>query len=211
MANKQLKSNIRAAFTLMEVMTAMAIISIVTSVVLPGINNFYSSTRVKAAAETFVAAVRLGKYRAMQEASVHRIIFNADRTAFKIQTYVPDDEDYSGALLKSSQEVDPTLPYDSEEWASVEDTEEIEIDSNVEIHLSNFKNPTYFWPNGYLIWDALNDPMTEVAKAPIPEGFVTFVYGSSAIRVVINSIGILSSEAYQVDEDTNYDNDGVLW
>ncbi|HNX78073.1 MAG TPA: prepilin-type N-terminal cleavage/methylation domain-containing protein, partial [Candidatus Rifleibacterium sp.] len=114
----------RKAFTMMEVMTAMAIIAVVSSIVLPGAANFYSSERIKAVAEVVVQNIRMTKYRAMQEQALHRMIFSPGGDTYKIQMY--------SGFIEGSGVPQPDLVadlaeenYDSIKWESVLDTEEV--------------------------------------------------------------------------------------
>jgi hypothetical protein len=107
------------------------------------------------------------------------------------------------------------LEYESLEWASVIDQEEHEVDPMVQIFRSNFMPQIIFLrPNGLLYWDSDGDlSFSPADQEPLGECFVTFVYGSAAIRVVVNAMGVFSSEAYKPDDDYDYDNDDslVLW
>jgi prepilin-type N-terminal cleavage/methylation domain-containing protein len=210
----------RKAFTMMEVLTGLAIISIITSVVLPGIANFYSSTRVKAEASILVSNIRMARYKAIQEQSLHRIIFHPDGGAYKIQAFIPDyDLDYAGGVPKSNSaagvtiDADAMTEYESPNWASVIDEEERVIDPGIEIYKSTFlPDIIFFRPNGFIYYDfPLDNVFNDLDQAPLPECFVTLVYGSAAIRIIVNTMGVLSSEAYQVDDDYDFSNDGVLW
>ncbi|MEW6708585.1 MAG: prepilin-type N-terminal cleavage/methylation domain-containing protein [Candidatus Riflebacteria bacterium] len=214
--NKIIKN--RSAFTMMEVMAGLAIISIVTSIGLPAIDNFYSSTRVKAEAEIFVSNLRTARYSAMSTQAMHRLILHPEGGYYKIQAFAPDfEEDYAGATASSTAGVtidgDAMTEYDSPDWLSIIDGEEHEVDAGVSIYRSaSMPQIVFFQPNGYLSYDSDGSNVFDVSdQAPLPETHVTFVYGSSAIRVIINAFGVMSSEAYQVDEDFNPDNDGVIW
>ncbi len=204
------RSDRRIGFSMMEVMAVMAIISIVTGMVLPAVNNFNSGMRVTAAAEIFVQSIRQAKYRAMQEQGVHRLIFNSDRSYYKIQTYTGDIE---GSPLEKSTARTTAMEsdYDSIDWESITDTDEIELDSGVTVNFeAGFPAIVYFWVDGTLVKDTTH-LLTDGNRTPIGESTVSFVYGSAAIRVVINALGVLSSEAYNADDDTNPLNDEVLW
>lgn len=192
----------RYGFTLMEVLTGMAIISIVSSIVLPGIGNFYSSIRVTAAAELFVQSFRMAKYRAMQDQTVHRIIFSDDMLAFKTQIHEPPLSATEEAILKESRN------YESTYWESISDTDEVTMDEAVEFSIGALPKQIFFWPDGQIHTSPVFDPTQHY---PFGEYFVTFSYGSSAIRVNLNALGILSSEAYAADIDEAELDEEILW
>lgn len=194
---------------MMEIMTVMAIISIVSSVVLPSVNSFFAGMRVKAAAEIFVQSIRQAKYRAIQQQGVHRIIFSPDRTYFKVQCYGGDLE--GSGLNSSTSGTAMEKEYDSIQWESIADTEEVELDAGLAVNLeTGFPDIIYFWIDGTLVVDT-TATLSDVSRAPIGELNVAFVYGSAAIKVLINSIGVLSSESYAADSDTDPLTDEVLW
>lgn len=193
----------RCGFTLMEVLTGMVLISIVSSIVLPGMDNFYSSIRVTAAAELFVQSFRLAKYRAMQDQTVHRIIFADDLLTFKTQIHAPPLTTTESLIVKESQN------YDSTYWESISDTDEETLDEAVELSIGTLPKQIFFWPDGQIHTSPIFDPTSYTG--PFGEHFVTFTYGSSAIRVNLNAIGILSSEAYAVDLDDAELDEETLW
>lgn len=199
----------RRAYTMIEIMTVMAIISIVSSVVLPVIDNFYSGMRVKATAEIFVQSIRQAKYRAIQQQGVHRLIFSPDRTYFKLQCYGGDLD--GSALDPSTSGIAMESDYDSPDWETIADFDEVELDAGVRVNLeAGFPDIIYFWINGNLVTDATHT-LSNATRNPIGEFRVSFVYGGAAIRIVINSLGVLSSESYAADDDTDPVNDEVLW
>lgn len=204
------KLSSKRAFTMMEVMTAAAIIAIVSSIVLPGVANFYSSERVKAVAEVMVQNIRMVKYRAMQEQAVHRMIFSPTGETYKIQIHSGFIEDSGVAkpdLVAGLSEEN----YDSINWESVLDSEEIEIDPGVTVTRDAYLTgrTIYFWPDGYLVTHD-SAGISETNKKLLPECYILFEYGSSRIRVYLNAMGVLSSESYAVDDDGDSDAD-VLW
>jgi len=197
----------RLGFTMMEIMTAMAIIAVVSSIVLPGAANFYSSERIKAVAEVMVQNIRMAKYRAMQEQALHRLIFSPTGDTYKLQMHI--------GYFEGNIPPDLTTPlteegYDSLNWESVLDTEEIEVDPGVTVTSADLAGKTvYFWPDGYLV-TAVSGSISETSKNLLPECYILFEYGSSRIRVYLNAMGVLSSESYAVDDDGDSDTD-VLW
>jgi len=195
---------------MMEIMTAMAIIAVVSSIVLPGAANFYSSERIKAVAEIMVQNIRMAKYRAMQEQALHRMIFSPTGDTYKIQVHAGFIEnsgfsrpDIAAGLAEEN--------YDNIKWESILDTEEIEVDPGVTVTRSTYLagKTVYFWPDGYLV-TAVSGSISETSKNLLPECYILFEYGSSRIRVYLNAMGVLSSESYAVDDDGDSDTD-VLW
>lgn len=198
----------RRAFTMMEVMTATAIIAVVSSIVLPGVANFYSSERVKAVAEVMVQNIRMGKYKAMQEQALHRMIFSPGGDTYKVQIHTGY---FEGNTPPNLSAVVAEEGYDSLNWESILDTEEIEIDPGVAVTREAYLAPRviYFWPDGYLVTHD-STGISETNKKLLAECYILFEYGSSRIRVYLNGIGVLSSESYAVDDDGDSDTD-VLW
>ncbi len=205
----------RRAFTMMEIMVAMAIIAVVSSIVLPGVSNFYSSERVKAVAEVMVQNIRMTKYKAMQEQALHRMIFSPGGDTYKIQIHAGylEGSGYSEPNLTSgvAENADVNLSYNELNWQSILETEEIELDPGVTVTRDTYLAPRviYFWPDGYLVTHD-STGINETNKKLLPECFILFEYGSSRIRVYLNAMGVLSSESYAVDDDGDSDAD-VLW
>ena len=190
----------KQGFTVVEIMCVLVIISIVSSIAMPAINNFHSAERCKAEASVLVSYIRQAKYQALQDNSLNRIIFSKDGTsaeAFKVQKYeVEENEnlDIETALTSTK------LSYNSTHWVSIADEEEILFNSSVEVDLSQLDNGItafYFQPDGFIYKDKTNK---------ISEQRIIFRYGSSAVAVDINALGVICSEAIPVD-DNDYDND----
>ena len=200
----------KRGFTMMEIMVAMAIIAVVSSIVLPGMANFYSSERVKAVAEVMVQNIRMTKYRAMQEQALHRMIFSPGGDTYKIQMHVGYYSDLTYPNLTSGIP-DPANDFYSPDWESVLESEEIEIDPGVTVTRNSYlaNRIVYFWPDGYLV-TGVAGTIGENSKNLLPECHILFEYGSSRIRVYLNAMGVLSSESYAVDDDGDSDTD-VLW
>ena len=214
----------KRAMTLIEIMCVLVIISIVTSITLPSINNFRSSERCKAEASIFVSYVRQAKYQAIQENTLNRIIFNKDGdtydgNTFKVQVYSGSSVSSFDDIITSNAE--GINDYDSLDWESIADTDEIELDSSVEVDISELivkdtrkdKNIIYFKPDGYIYRrikgsKSVDDTAdtTDIA-AYVPEEKIIFKYGSSGLAVNINALGVISSEAIADEEDDYYSDD----
>jgi len=200
-----MKIMIKQGYTLMEVLAVLAIVSIVTSIVLPGVSNFYSGLQVKAEAEIFVQNVRLARYKAIEEQAVYRLIFPSatDRTYYRVQTHLAFDPDlaltYSGVSLGT-----PESDYADTNWVDV-DVEEYAFETEI---VSDLPPVLYFWPNGQIYTDP---NINNIAATPIPEYYIGFNYGSAGIKVIITSMGVFSSESYAADEVIITDDTEVIW
>ncbi len=190
----------KQGFTVIEIMCVLIIISIVSSIALPAINNFHSSDRCKAAASILVNYIRQAKYQAMQDNCFNRIRFaknsSDDSNSILVETYEGDNTSLRGAMS------------DNKNWASISDEEEVTIDSSVEVDLSKFNcqdRIIYFKPDGYIYEH--NDNADDAANSDkiISEQTIVFKYGSAAVAVDINALGVISSEAIPNEEDDFFD------
>jgi prepilin-type N-terminal cleavage/methylation domain-containing protein len=213
----------KQGFTVIEIMCVLIIISIVSSIALPAINNFHSSDRCKAEASVLVSYIRQAKYQALQDNCLNRLIFSPENDSdtgnvFKIQKYefknVTNPFSFDEIINGEVDDVD-AYDYDGEYWVSIADTEEVEINSSVEVDTSSLSTlPTitdgstgtdkelkviYFKPDGFL-YDANNEMISEQR--------IVFKYGSSAVAVDVNAIGVISSEAIPIEEEDFDDNEG---
>jgi prepilin-type N-terminal cleavage/methylation domain-containing protein len=208
----------RQGFTFVEVMCVMIIISIVSSIALPAINNFHSSERCKAEASILVSYIRQAKYQAMQENSLNRIIFLKDGiygTAFKVQKYnnVDDEGNDLNYLQNVDQKIEANQDNYNEEnnWNTIADIDEIEFNSSVEVDLSQLGSldAIYFKPDGFIYTKDTStfQSSNKNSAIKIPEYSIYFKYGSSAVAVNINALGVISSEAIPNEEDDEYFDD----
>ena len=213
----------KQGFTVIEIMCVLIIISIVSSIALPAINNFHSSDRCKAEASVLVSYIRQAKYQALQDNCLNRLIFSPENDSdngnvFKIQKYefqnVTNPFSFDEIINGGVNDVG-AYDYDGEHWVSIADTEEVEINSSVEVDTSSLSTlPTitdgstgtdkelkviYFKPDGFL-YDANNEMISEQR--------IVFKYGSSAVAVDVNAIGVISSEAIPIEEEDFDDNEG---
>lgn len=193
----------------MEVICVMIIISIVSSITLPAINNFYSSERIKAEADILVSYIRQAKYQAMQDNRPNRIIFDSDDSNFfKVQTLIET------VAFTGPNSLAGNMPYDNQNWVSIADSEEIEINSSVEADINSLQSfgfAIYFLPDGYLyIIDSSTTPHT-VKK--MTEHRLIFRYGNAALVVDLNALGVISSSAYARSENEGDDEEdnNITW
>lgn len=195
--------------TMVEILAVMLIISVVSSVALPAIDNFRSSDRCKAEASKFVDSIRQAKYQAMQENCLNRIKFSDDGDFYQIERYKPDTSLAFDDIIKADNSIIGSRSserYDSNNWESIGDEEIIDFDSSVEVDLANFSEKIiYFKPDGYIYkYNNNND------AEPIPEYEIYFKYGSAEIKVILNSLGVLSSEAIARSDDDDTDTNNEL-
>ncbi len=189
-----------SAYTFMEIMTVVMVIAMVTSITLPAIDNMFSGLRVSFMAQILVQDIRLARYKSLKEQSPYRLIFDDDWLHYKVQAFRRDDE--SDSVTEDNTQ---TEDYDSDQWQTVLDDDEQEIDSSVELvrdSSSPFPKCIFFWPDGTVV-TRINSGvnLTDSNIFPLGENFIIFTYGSSAIRINIGAFGVMSSEAYAVPED----------
>ena len=196
-------------FTFIEVVCVMIIISIVSSIAMPAINNFHSAERCKAEASVLVSYIRLAKYTAMQDNCVNRLIFSPEGGAFKIQKYDPETEsnelfDNIISIKSESAAGNQSDRYELEDWKTIADEDEVVFNSSVELEISSNLSSIhaiYFKPDGYLY--CYNNTKINL----LSEERILFKYGSSAVAVDINALGVISSEAIPNEENEEYFDD----
>ena len=184
--------------TMVEILAVMLIISVVSSVALPAIDNFRSSDRCKAEASKFVDSIRQAKYQAMQENCLNRIVFSPDGDSYKLQRYEQDIDNVSNVIAGGNS-------YTDDRWESIADEEEIDFDSSVDVDLSQFSSTKtmFFKPDGYLY--CYNGSSTKPVDF-LTEKIITFKYGSAKIEVRLNSLGVISSEAFSNENEEDSGN-----
>ncbi len=199
-----MKFSIKAkqGYTLVEVIMVLIIISVVTSIALPSIDNFHSGERCKSEASILVSYIRQAKYQALQDNTLNRIIFNDDASSFKVQKYEVDSDYDIDEVITTDASNSAFESYDDENWASIADLEEIDFNPVIEIEselLNNNITTIYFKPDGYIYYYNKTESKINI----LPEKRIIFKYGNSALAVDINSLGVISSESYKdEDEDT---------
>lgn len=197
----------KQGMTMVEMIAVILIISVVTAIALPAVDNFRSSERCKAEASKLVDSIRQAKYLAMQDNTLIRIAFSPDGDAYKVQRYEGNESTYHDAIRAEHTGASDLLRYnlDDNYWASLTDEDEISVDSSLEIEIpsSLVGNCIYFKPDGYAYyWDASSKELQ------IPEQIVKFKYGSSAIAVEINYFGVISSETIPPEDDDYFESSG---
>ena len=111
------------AFSLIEMMVVVCIVAVTATFAMPAIDSFMASQRVAAEAESFVAGVRLARYKALQESTLHRLIFDLDAAnyvnAYKIEACTKYDDDVYGDISEDSSGLVVDFAYDSLDWESI--------------------------------------------------------------------------------------------
>ena len=211
MMNIRKKHSSRRANTLFEIITVILLISIAVDAAMPLMSNFFAGQAVKNEASNFAQAIRLGRYKALENQQLHRLIFSSDWAYYKLQAAVFQDEDYLGSNPSAADYSDY---YDvNSMWQSILDDEEYEIDANVELlRSSDMPQCIFFWPNGTLV--TRQDPglaLSEANMFPLGENILGFRSGEASIRVNFGYMGVISTEDYRADIDDDIENDEVLW
>ena len=206
---RTIKMNNRHGFTMVEIICVIIIIGIVSSITLPAIDNFRSGDRCKAEASVLVSYIRQAKYQAMQDNSLIRVIFDVDSgvfSTFKVQMFEPSSgnkltgKDIDEIVEKYSNSLYSKDGDGAGEWVSIADSEEVEFSSSTEVAFKdwNNKNTIFFKPDGYL-YASRNDMISEQR--------IIVKYGSSAVAVDVNALGVIGSEAMATDEGDDYFDD----
>jgi len=197
----------------MEVLAGLAIISIVSSIVLPGMANFFSGMQVKAEGEIFVQNVRLARYKAIEEQAVYRLIFDTANpaseapSAYRVQVHSAFDDPPVGTYDAGTYD---DGNYDSSYWFDAIEAEEIIFDTGTEVK-TNLPRTLYFWPNGQIrLGPDITNPGLP-ANDTIAECYIGFGYGSSGIKVIVTPMGVFSSESYAADLVDITNDTEVLW
>ncbi|MCK9456268.1 MAG: hypothetical protein BWY02_02840 [bacterium ADurb.Bin157] len=197
-------------YSLTEMMVVVCVVAVTASFALPAIDSFMASQKVAAEAESFVAGVRLARYKALQESVLHRLIFNLDANyvnAYKIEACTKYDDGIYADTLDSSSGLSVETAYDSTEWESILEADEMIVDSSVSMIYGATKKIIYFYPTGYLVSEPLSstDGAYHIFKdldiPNIDEVYVIFAYGNARVKVFINAMGVLSSESYTAEDD----------
>lgn len=157
----------KRAFTLIEILAVLVLISIASSVILPDVNGFFSSERCKGEAERFIQGIRLAKYSAMQTQNMHFLVCETgEKVKFASDTYnyitvlgygiydynepppPPGDglAEKLGFTLGDSGLHDPR---DATESVSILDNEDCYLDGPVDMY-AEASGPIYFFNDGTL-------------------------------------------------------------
>ena len=203
------------AFTLIEIVTVIMLISIVLGVALPAIGNMFSSQAVSFEASNFVETIRQGRYRAMETQAVHRLIFSDDWTAYKLETDTCQDSDTptTETDTDSTEDNNYETPSHPDRWQSVLDSDEYEINPDVDfIRTADTPKCIFFMPDGTIVTRLDTTKLVSESNSyPLGETKISFIYGESAITILYGYLGVISSGAYHADDDEDLTNDNVDW
>lgn len=198
-------------YSLTEMMVVVCVVAVTASFALPAIDSFMASQKVAAEAESFVAGVRLARYKALQESVLHRLILDLDAAnyvnAYKIEACTKYDEgSYADTSENSTTGLKVETAYDSADWESILEADEMIIDGSVSMIYGGTEKIIYFYPTGYLVSPSLTGSVAEHTLkdsniSNIDEVYVIFAYGNARVKVFINAMGVLSSESYVAEED----------
>lgn len=193
----------------------MAILSIVSTIVLPSLDNFFSGQKVEAMAIQFVNHIRLARYKAIENQAVHRIVFDSSPNfeSYKVEVFSGFNE---GSALTLALDDPNSKNYNNNNWESILDTDVIEIDPAINIISENgLPGCIFFWPNGQLVVQINSSPghpLSDSNIIGINEYYIMMTYGSAGIRIMLNSLGVFSSESYTPDNDiTDDETDPAIW
>lgn len=174
------KPLIRRGTTMMEVLTAAIIISIVASYVLPAADSFYSSEQVTAAASMLTADVRYARAYAIDRQTYVRLHFMPD--GWEVQEAFDDFDN----PLPAGNDFN-TAHY----LESILDESERFVPAKVNLEFMPVATPdVYFSPDGFLrSKPGFNSP-------PSMHITVNFVYVNAVATVEISASGALESKAW---------------
>jgi Tfp pilus assembly protein FimT len=171
----------------MEVLSAISIIAVVTSIALPSVNGFFASQQASAAAKSFLANVRLARYEAIRMGVPTRLILSdlASNNQYQVQMFTFNAEDT----------VSQADSLDTSNWVSILDKDTEEIDPSISISIGNH-SPIYFTPEGLVTDDPWVIGSTPLPMAPRP---IHFCYRDTATMTIYltGSGGISSVEFYE--------------
>lgn len=195
----------RGGYTLLEMITVIVIVGVIASVTLPELSNFYSGDVVTGEAMVLINNIRRARYRAMEQQTVHRIVFSDDLLSYKVEVFNGLPAAETGAQLSSFADTN---------WLTVIDTDIAEFSPSISVSKDpSLPNCVFFFPNGKAVTRIdTTGPVSEANTIGIPEGYIMLTYGNAGIRIVLNAYGVFASEAYAPDDDVS-DDDAVaeIW
>ncbi|GAB4281584.1 MAG: hypothetical protein Kow0029_26780 [Candidatus Rifleibacteriota bacterium] len=177
----------RQAFTLMEVLCIVIIISVMSSIILPVASNFQTTELAFAEAGKLVADVRTARYRAMEHQCYTRIQFMPMENGWSVEELYDSatDEPVEGEPYLSTHNA----------WKSFIDEEYREARSPIIMKFDPDPPSTiYFRPDGLLVSDA------KFTAAPLGIQKVTFTAEDNeeaqGAELLITPAGVIESRAY---------------
>jgi Tfp pilus assembly protein FimT len=82
----------RQAYTILELVAVLAVVIILSSVLVPAINSYYSNTRQKSTADLIRSRIVEARAKAMEQGVWYRVAINQDKTRIRVG---PDGPDFS--------------------------------------------------------------------------------------------------------------------
>ncbi|NLI76276.1 MAG: hypothetical protein GX442_07535 [Candidatus Riflebacteria bacterium] len=186
----------RAGFTFMDILSAIMIIAVVSSIAIPTISGFFATQQAASQAALLVNDVRLARATAIENQGYTRILFRADLTGWIVQELV----DGSGLPVQTEGSVvfseDPDIYNETApDWRSILDGAARELDSETTLALSKAPPASIFFRYDGLI---VNSPYYDAL--PIQVRRATFTYGDAALQVDITPAGAVESVEYFRDD-----------
>lgn len=205
------KRRLKSGTTLMEILSVMAVLSVVGSVALPAVNNFFSGQKVTAQALEFVSHIRTARSMAIESQAVHRLVFDTYHAGYKVEVFRGYDEDVVGVTLVTDHP--NSINFNNSDWKPVLSESSFDFDPGIEVTVENIlPNCLFFWPNGKIVTHIdPAQPLSESNIIGIPECYVMMVHGNGGIRIILNAYGVFASESYSPDDDFSDDEsiDGI--
>lgn len=187
----------RNGTTLLELIVALSIIYVFSSIALTSSGNFFSGDAMTVAASKLTTDIRIARYSSMQNQTYTRLIFSSDKTAWEVQEAIDGNGDAIVGQLPPEFDNAVINDYDDNtHWETIIDDDEHEVDPDIDIQFSPSAPPAIvFRPDGTLA----QGPGIE--SRPIGTVEVKFIRDDSHASVFITPSGALESLEYY---DKNY-------
>jgi len=189
-----------AAYSLMEILVAISIVAVFSSIALPAVDGFYTAEAATSHASTLTSDVRFARAWSLENQTYVRIVFNpADYSIWVVQELtdgfgetISGDPDFAMSPSETNDySEEPTY------WRSIIDGPSREIDSGgIRLVFSPaVPPPVFFRPDGLLV-SAPNSSASIFGTLK-----VKFLYDAagtdSGIEVDITPSGAIESSAYE--------------
>lgn len=185
-AMRSVRNSPTVGFTLMEVLSAISIIAVVTSIALPSVNGFFASQQASAAAKSFLANVRLARFEAIRNGMPTRIVL----------TNLATTNQYRVQAIKFNPEDNFTIAdfFDNNNWISLLDQDYEEVPPDITVTL-NDSSLVYFTPDGR----ATDNWVYGYSPTPMVPRQIHFCYRDTATMTIhlTGAGGISSTEFYE--------------
>jgi hypothetical protein len=169
---------------MMEVLTIIMIVSVMSTVIMQSGSSFYATEQAYATASMLVSDIRMARYRAIEHQCYIELEFSPYNDGWYVRELCEGGEPVTG-------EFTGTLP----EWESILGTEMRDISMAVTMEFDPaMPAKVYFRPDGLLVTDY------NFNAAPIGAFHVSFVYENSedeeGAKITVTPSGVIESEAY---------------